>query len=838
MKLKRVYFDAFKSLLDKELIINEDCIGFVGTNESGKSNVLTAINVLGGTRKLGISDIPKMENKKNPQLRFVFELDSLERKICDEIVEKWCSSHTLLGSKMQFPNEIIYNVTYDKKEEKELRYFTMEGLKLDSNQRVLKYEKLNDPYRLKKGTFIPLKKAIIISEEDLVNDTSISNAEVLRRLYSDLEQVRKLRSSFEKQTEEISTLIQNSPQIDDGTVALLLDSKGATSDKNKSELETLRQGMVDIDKKIGLISGSIESLEKEVDGFNLFKIVEDEKKSLKELISNIELDNKAKDELVGKISEFETKDSRTPEDEEQVASIKEDIKKIELSIASRNKEKSNIENVLNALEEPVKDKYISDVKELEKYWDEIMQEPLSNMLPKVVFWAHNDKYILQSETMFSDLLNKVSLDDISRPLVNIFRVSLGIKTIEELKALIMEIQADSSERSRLQRKLNEKINEYIKLVWNDYNQDMYISLEKEQILIQIFDPSKKDASYYQMAERSQGCQVFLSFLLTIGAEAKHGVIKNNILILDEPETHLHPSGVRFMLSELIRISENKNIVLYATHSIFLIDKKNLNRHIILKKEKEYTTMQPANLGRIGYFTQEEVLYKALEVDIDDEFSSTKRYNFVFEGDGDVSIFQYYYDKIITKESRPYAIKDTAFFQGGKCSDIRKYFSHKPTHHNDKWFFVIDKDNAGNELKEFIERKYKEYLNKDFYIYQYSKSTKEDIDIELEDLLPIDLITSSYIDTAKHLNFDSTNIEKISTMIKENFYYSVYGPKILSLVNKADQELFKAKFKEALNTKIKGEYSKLRTEDEFKEKFQEYYYWVSKILSDLKPEKRA
>ncbi|GAG95151.1 unnamed protein product, partial [marine sediment metagenome] len=42
MKLKKIYFDAFKSFLRKELEINDNCIGLVGINESGKSNLLYA----------------------------------------------------------------------------------------------------------------------------------------------------------------------------------------------------------------------------------------------------------------------------------------------------------------------------------------------------------------------------------------------------------------------------------------------------------------------------------------------------------------------------------------------------------------------------------------------------------------------------------------------------------------------------------------------------------------------------------------------------------------------------------------------------------------------------
>jgi predicted ATP-dependent endonuclease of OLD family len=110
-----------------------------------------------------------------------------------------------------------------------------------------------------------------------------------------------------------------------------------------------------------------------------------------------------------------------------------------------------------------------------------------------------------------------------------------------------------------------------------------------------------------MEERSQGAKTFLSFLFTIGAEAKHGIIKNSILILDEPESHLHPSGVRYLLKELKRIADKDNQVIYATHSIFMIDRSNYDGHYIISKKNEISKIEPSCKDRKGFFMQEEVL---------------------------------------------------------------------------------------------------------------------------------------------------------------------------------------------------------------------------------------
>ena len=44
MKLNKIYFDSYKSLIEEELVINDGCIGIVGINESGKTNILNAVS--------------------------------------------------------------------------------------------------------------------------------------------------------------------------------------------------------------------------------------------------------------------------------------------------------------------------------------------------------------------------------------------------------------------------------------------------------------------------------------------------------------------------------------------------------------------------------------------------------------------------------------------------------------------------------------------------------------------------------------------------------------------------------------------------------------------------
>ncbi len=46
MNLKQIEIKCYKSLVDQVLTINDRCMGFVGLNESGKTNLLDAIRML------------------------------------------------------------------------------------------------------------------------------------------------------------------------------------------------------------------------------------------------------------------------------------------------------------------------------------------------------------------------------------------------------------------------------------------------------------------------------------------------------------------------------------------------------------------------------------------------------------------------------------------------------------------------------------------------------------------------------------------------------------------------------------------------------------------------
>jgi len=809
MKLKKIYFDAFKSLIDKEIELEHNCVGFVGTNESGKSNVLLAINCLSGNRRLSSKDKPKMSNNKQPTLRYIFELNTFDIENINNVIDNWCKSNTLVETLSIKNLDVSYKLFFNNEKETEEREIQIDNIiGISDKYLLLKKEHLNSQYKIyTKDGFIPLNQSIVISHNDLKE---------AKKYFGKLDILNKLKTEI-NELEKAVHEIKNKEN----------DNKEENTNKEESNLKSSREEI-----KLNKLNEQKTKLELDIKDFDFNKIIENyEKEILKDVESKTTVENKIS-QLTSTIEKL-TVEVKTDSNKKGALTLaKKNIEKEQNKLILLEKAILDKRQELESFNTPIEQKYTTNFQNFNEYISKELLPKIDSLLPKVVFWKHSNEYIIQSETQFDDLLKENDLNRISRPLVNIFRIGFNIKTIEDLKSWIKKIRTDPNERSRNEKKLNNSVNRYIKSVWEDYDQDIKISLEQDQIRIEIFDPSVDDSSFYNMEERSQGAQTFLSFLLTIGAEAKQGVIKDNILLLDEPETHLHPSGVRFMLKELLKISKNNNTVLYATHSIFMIDRDNYDRHIILEKKKEQTIIKPSKINRIGFFMQEEVLYKTLDIDLSKDFSSSKRFNFVFEGYGDALLFEHYYNSL---DNKPFPVKNTSFNQGGKCSDIKKYFSHNPIQLGTKWVFIIDKDIPADDLKKFIEGKYKDYINKDIYIFQFVTETDSDNpEFELEDLLPKSIIKNTYKKTFDDLKveFDLKELDKILEVDK---LYSTYSKNLINELDFDSSEInrFKGYFKMNLNNEILNEIKNCKDKKEFNEKFSAFNNWANDVMKKLK-----
>ncbi|GAF71619.1 unnamed protein product, partial [marine sediment metagenome] len=237
---------------------------------------------------------------------------------------------------------------------------------------------------------------------------------------------------------------------------------------------------------------------------------------------------------------------------------------------------------------------------------------------------------------------------------------------------------------------------------------------------------------------------FVSILLTLSAETRNKSLSNAIIIIDEPETSLHPSSIMYLRDELLEIS-NKNTLFLASHSIFIVDKRNLERHIKIYKENGETKIE--RIKKDNPFA-EDVVYRALGTSI---YEIIEPYILIFEGSTDKDI----YDAFLIKFQEEVEIADLKTISASGVHEIRKYlkfFNQKTV----TGIVLVDSDKDGKDELKFIKKYMPEFDQTSFEITDIIDIKKSKL--TLEDLLPIDIIKSSFKESYfKELT--SLNIEK-------------------------------------------------------------------------------
>ena len=242
-------------------------------------------------------------------------------------------------------------------------------------------------------------------------------------------------------------------------------------------------------------------------------------------------------------------------------------------------------------------------------------------LPDTLFWEYDEDSLLPSSVK----IDAFSADpDTCIPLKNMFTLA-GITQISTSIA-----SAKARGNNQFQNYLDgiaKKTTTHFRNVWKEYqNIEFSLRLNADHI-----EPGVKEKNTLDFSKRSDGFKRFVTFLLMISVNVKTDELTDTLLLIDEPEISLHPSGARYLREELIKISKT-NYVVYSTHSIFMIDSGDVSRHYIVKKKDEITAIESAKDSNIA---DEEVLYNALGHSV---FAVLKEKNLIFEGWNDKYLF--------------------------------------------------------------------------------------------------------------------------------------------------------------------------------------------------------
>ncbi len=348
-------------------------------------------------------------------------------------------------------------------------------------------------------------------------------------------------------------------------------------------------------------------------------------------------------------------------------------------------------------------------------------------LPDILFWKYDDNYLLPNSIKMDDFSNN---PDICVPLKNMFTLA----GTEHIKASLDEKRKGSN--NQLQNYLTsiaQKTTSHFKSVWKEYkNIEFSLQLNADEIV-----PGIKEKNTHDFSRRSDGFKRFVTFLLMISVNVKTASIKNTLLLIDEPEMSLHPAGARYLRDELIKISKT-NYVIYSTHSIFMIDSGDIDRHYIVQKDNEITSLESAGASNIA---DEEVLFNALGHTI---FSILKEKNILFEGWNDKQLFKVALENASADVKKKYKDVSMCHAKGVKSM---KTITPMIELANRACLIISDSDAPAKEL----QKQYRQ--EKGFGEWKHY----QDIDSTIEAVTGEDFLKNSFIVTQVNSVMSSSNL---------------------------------------------------------------------------------
>ncbi|MEI6316294.1 MAG: AAA family ATPase [bacterium] len=348
-------------------------------------------------------------------------------------------------------------------------------------------------------------------------------------------------------------------------------------------------------------------------------------------------------------------------------------------------------------------------------------------IPKIIFWAPNDdKYLINKPVNLNEFATDQSK---SIPLRNIFKIAER----DDIPYAVSLASQSAENRMELQEDLSRAITEHINLIWSEHNISIRIQIEQD-LSCSVYVEDKDDPTpKYAMSQRSDGFRQLVSILLNLSVENKKSILKNQVILLDEPEVHLHPSGVRYLRDEILNIAQN-NLVFVSTHSIYMVDRKSLNRHVRVEKCGSVSKGSVTSAYSIDPENpyQEEVLYEALGTSV---YEHIKPYMLVFEGRTDKDLFDVFTSKF-KSDIKPLDIGSISSESADKMPTYAKFFDNKLV----KGFFILDSDQKGKSIKNNMIKDNSSLKNNIFELNDFSAQSKAYFTIE--DLLPSEIIIES------------------------------------------------------------------------------------------------
>ena len=148
----------------------------------------------------------------------------------------------------------------------------------------------------------------------------------------------------------------------------------------------------------------------------------------------------------------------------------------------------------------------------------------------------------------------------------------------------------SDRTTKLLDEASEVLNEKLRETWGQGKEaDLRFKLQHRDgatIHLVLQDPAVS-GTYVRASRRSSGFTNFFATSMMLHARRSKRHAASHIFLFDEPAVHLHPTGQRDFLQVLESLARTSQIV-YATHSLFMINRNYPTRHRLVFKDSNGT----------------------------------------------------------------------------------------------------------------------------------------------------------------------------------------------------------------------------------------------------------
>ena len=331
---------------------------------------------------------------------------------------------------------------------------------------------------------------------------------------------------------------------------------------------------------------------------------------------------------------------------------------------------------------------------------------------------------------------------------NIFHLCGRGKIREEFE----NAKSEDGDYFNLLEQVSNEVTRTFRKIWKDFNKTSIQLLPNgNEMSIKVVNKAK-----YNFEDRSDGFKKFISILLMLSTPSRSNKIsEKDIILIDEPDQSLYPTSAKFLKDELIEISKKSKVV-FSTHSQYMIDSNCLDRHLVVEKKDDVSTIKIENEN--SPYTDDELLRRAIGSSI---FECLQPVNIIFEGWLDKQLFSKYLS--FNKKTSDFKNIGITYLWG--ISGVEQFVSLLILA-NKKFIVVADSDEVSSKKKIDFQRNYPQF--KDNWIgYSDLKGSFT----TMEDFFNQDYILTKIVEENPDYKYDDkknaiTNIDRAVQKDKE------------------------------------------------------------------------